>query len=179
MSLSLVKQTSIPKVTVIKRALTLGRYNNTSLKCTSTLLRPYYSNNYSTATATAASTSNSNNKVDREHIILPNPGLSTFKTTARVLPSTVAEQFAILKACIMSGTMDRAERIMVELYKSKPEEMKIFADVNIYNTFLNGFIESPGRPMTKECLHWFDSMRTYGVHADANTYAIIVKGFLK
>lgn len=174
MSLSLVKQATTSKATVIKRAFALGRYNNTSFKCTTTLLRPYYSN-YSTATAAATPTA----KVDREHIILPNPGLSTFKTTARVLPSTVAEQFAILKACIMSGDMERAGRIMAELYKSKPEEMKIFADVNIFNAFLNGYVEMPGKQMTRECLHWFDAMKAYGVNYDANTYAIILKGFLK
>ncbi|KAG2201331.1 hypothetical protein INT47_001419, partial [Mucor saturninus] len=165
------RQATNQKATVLKRAFLVGRYNH--IQCTSTLLRPY--NHYSTAaTATAPST-----KPEREHIILPNPGLSTFKSTARVLPSTVAEQFAILKACIMSGSMERAERIMIELYKSKPEEMKIFADVNIYNTFLNGFVEAPLKPMTKQCLNWFDNMKSFGINADPNTYAIIVKGFLK
>lgn len=167
MSLSLVRQATNQKATALKQAFLVGRYNH--IKCTSTLLRPY---NYSTATATTT-------KPEREHIILPNPGHHTFKTTARVLPSTVAEQFAILKACIMSGTMERAERIMTELYKSKPEEMKIFADVNIYNTFLNGFVEAPIKPMTKQCLNWFDNMKSFGINADPNTYAIIVKGFLK
>lgn len=171
MSLSLVRQATIKKATALKQALLVGRYNRT-VKCSvATLLRPYSS-------AATAETSTAN-KVDREHIILPNPGLNTFKATARVLPSNVAEQFAILKACIASGTMERAERIMVELYKSKSEEMKIFADVNIYNTFLNGFVEAPLQPMTKQCLKWFDCMRSFGINADANTFAIIVKGFLK
>ncbi|GAA5797577.1 hypothetical protein HPULCUR_002965 [Helicostylum pulchrum] len=162
MSLSLVRQATNKQA----RAFALGRYTNSR-----TLLRPF---NYSTvATATSPI------KTERERVILPNPGLPNFKATARVLPSTVAEQFAILRACIMSGSMERAERIMTELYKSKPEEMKIFADVNMYNTFLNGFIESPKKPMTKECLHWFDNMKSFGVAADANTFAIIVKGFLK
>lgn len=174
MSLPLVRQATTKKVAAFKQAFLLNRCHRNNIKCSSTALLRTYS---SAATAEASNTTG--NRVDREHIILPNPGLNTFKTTARVLPSTVAEQFAILKACIMSGAMERAERIMTELYKSKPEEMKIFADVNIYNAFLNGFVEYPGKPMTKECLHWFDCMRSFGINADANTFAIIVKGFLK
>lgn len=161
MSLSLVRQAT--SKTCLKRSLALGSYTSSR-----SLLRPF---NYSTAAAAT--------KTEREHVILPNPSASEFRSTARILPSSVAEQFAILKACIMSGTMVRAERIMAELYKSKPEEMKLFADVNMYNAFLNGFVEVPHQPMTKECLSWFDSMKPYGVTADANTFAIIVKGFLK
>lgn len=120
-----------------------------------------------------------NNYPHKEHIILPNPGLQTFKTTAKVLPSQLAEQFAILKACISSGSMERAERIMFDLYKTKAEEMKLFGDVNIYNNFLNGFVEAPQKPLTKQCLSWFDNMKVYGLNPDQDTYAIIIKGFLK
>ncbi|KAI9283351.1 hypothetical protein BY458DRAFT_467671 [Sporodiniella umbellata] len=142
----------------------------TAFKGTVALLRPGY---YSTA---AVDTDKPSPK--SKHVFLPNPGLDSFKTTARVLPSSIAEQFAILNACISTGSMERAERIMAELYKTKLNEMKIFADVNLYNFFLNGFIETP-RPMTKECLLWFDNMKAYGLAADADTYAIIVKGFIR
>jgi DNA-directed RNA polymerase len=171
MSLSLVRQAATKG-----RSLPFQRHHAALLKCSCTLLPRY--NSTSTATAAAASTT-PEQVFTRKHIILPNPGLSAFKATARVLPSNIAEQFAILKACIMSGSMERAERIMSELYKTKPEEMKLFADVNIFNTFLNGFVEAPNKPMTRECLAWFDSMKNYGVNADANTFAIIFKGFLK
>jgi DNA-directed RNA polymerase len=172
MSLSLVRQAAVKG-----RSLPFHRHHTTLLKCSSALLSRY--NSTSTATAAAAATPTDEQVYARKHIILPNPGMNTFKTTARVLPSNIAEQFAILKACIMSGSMERAARIMSELYKTKPEEMKLFADVNIFNTFLNGFVEAPNKPMTRECLAWFDSMKNYGVNADANTFAIIFKGFLK
>ena len=74
--------------------------------------------------------------------------------------------------------MVRAERIMTELYKTKKDEMRLFGDINLYNTFLNGFIEAP-KPMTRQCLLWFDNMKSYDMTADANTYAIIVKGFIR
>lgn len=167
MSLSLARQA------VTKGSLRLSRHSNSHafLKYTSVFSRQQSS----VATATQSDSDFSRKK----HIILPNPGMNTFKLTAKVLPGSVAEQFAILKACIMSGSMVRAERIMNELYKTKPEEMKLFADVNLYNTLLNGFIEAPTKPMTKECLAWLDVMKPRGVKADANTYAIVLKGFLR
>lgn len=169
MSLSLARQA------VTKGSLRLSRHRSSNshalLKYTSIFSRQQSS----VATATESDSSIGSKK----HIILPHPGMDTFKITAKVLPGTVAEQFAILKACIMSGSMVRAERIMNELYKTRPEEMKLFADVNLYNTLLNGFIEAPLKPMTKECLAWLDGMKPRGVKADANTYAIVLKGFLR
>ncbi|RCI03293.1 DNA-directed RNA polymerase [Rhizopus stolonifer] len=146
---------------------------HTAFKGTNAILRPCYYSSSSTAKL-----ENSEPTPNSKHVFLPNPGLESFKTTARVLPSTISEQFAVLNACIATGAMNRAERIMSELYKTKLNEMKIFADANIYNSFLNGFIEAQ-KPMTKECLLWFDNMKSYGVTADANTYAIIVKGFVR
>ncbi|KAI9322383.1 hypothetical protein BX666DRAFT_1894345 [Dichotomocladium elegans] len=112
------------------------------------------------------------------HVILPNPSLQAFRYSSRVLPSTIAEQFAILNACIRSGDMARAERIMKELHRTKSDEMKVFADLNMYNTFLNGFAEAP-RPMSSECLVWIDNMKLYGLSPDVDSYAIVIKAFLK
>lgn len=144
----------------------------------STALRPFYYRPTCLLVRNSSSAAATETK-PREHIILPSPGLNSFKVTAKVLPSHIAEQFAILKACIMSGSMRRAERIMVDLYRTKTEEMKLFGDINIYNDFLNGFVQAQPKPMTKECLSWFDNMKSHGLHADENTFAIIVKGFLK
>lgn len=113
------------------------------------------------------------------HVILPNPALEAFRISNRVLPSSIAEQFAILNACIRSGSMDRAERIMKELYRTRLEEMKVFADLHIYNSFLNGFAVTKPKPMTTECLAWFDKMRTYDLTPDADSYAILVKAYLR
>ena len=92
------------------------------------------------------------------------------------MPSNIAEQFAVLNACIRSGDMVRAERIMKELHRTKTDEMKTFADLHIYNTFLNGFAE---KSMGHECLLWLDNMRAYGLSPDANSYAIVAKAYLK
>ncbi|CAM0139593.1 unnamed protein product [Umbelopsis sp. WA50703] len=114
-----------------------------------------------------------------KRIVLPNPSLPAFKVASKVLPSSVAENFAVLYACIRSKDMDRASRIMIELYKNKPEEMKIFADNHIYNTFLEGFVEASPKPLTSQCLTWFDQMRRHGLNPDADTYAIVARGFMK
>jgi DNA-directed RNA polymerase len=162
MSLSLVRQAALKHS--LKNQLRIQATKSTAL------LRPL---SYYSTEAVVKEDSEASNR-----IILPNPALSTFKAKAHIVSSTIAEQFAILNACINSGSMDRAERIMFELYKARPEEMKVFADVHVYNTFLNGFIDNP-KPMKKECLSWFDSMKVHGVAPDSDTYAIILKAFLR
>ncbi|KAI8981732.1 hypothetical protein BDF20DRAFT_425039 [Mycotypha africana] len=164
LSLSICRQYQCPRTQRAVLLLSKAALNHTIHRCNSTAVATQVSQPYPYYT---------------EPIILPNPGLATFRETARVLPSTIAEQYSILKACLMTGNMQRAERIMIELFRTRPEEMKVFADVNIYNAFLNGFVEAPVKPMTRQCLLWFDNMRSYGINADANTFAIIIKGFLR
>ncbi|KAI7901013.1 uncharacterized protein BX663DRAFT_516005 [Cokeromyces recurvatus] len=158
----------------VKQAIKKGRASNS--------LHPYELSKFSRRLILSSRYSSAATAVATErpqHIILPNPGVSAFKKSTQVLPSSISEQFAILKACIMSQEMTRAERVMIELYRTRPDEMKLFADINIYNSFLNGFVEAKNRPMTKQCLTWFDNMKMYGITADHNTYAIILKGFLR
>jgi DNA-directed RNA polymerase len=114
-----------------------------------------------------------------KRIVLPNPSLPAYKVASKVLPANIAESFTVLYACIRSHDMDRATRVMVELYKNKPEEMKIFADNHIYNTFLEGFVEASPKPLTSQCLTWFDQMRKHNLSPDADTYAIVTRGFMK
>ncbi|KAI8578852.1 hypothetical protein K450DRAFT_244823 [Umbelopsis ramanniana AG] len=114
-----------------------------------------------------------------KRIVLPHPSLPAYKVASRVLPTNIAESFTVLYACIRSHDMDRATRVMVELYKNKPEEMKIFADNHIYNTFLEGFVEASPKPLTSQCLTWFDQMRKHNLTPDADTYAIVTRGFMK
>jgi DNA-directed RNA polymerase len=131
------------------------------------------------STATASSQHQSSDLTsDGKHIILPNPSRPGFNQTAGVLPSGISEQFAILNACIRSGTMVRAERVMNELYRNRSEEMKVFMDVQVVNTFLNGFVHG-AKPLPNDCMAWFDRLVSYGITPDANTYAVVVKGFLK
>ncbi|KAI9488443.1 hypothetical protein BDB00DRAFT_791874 [Zychaea mexicana] len=146
---------------------------------TTTTLQRHYA---SAATATIAEEKNGSSVLSQQQqlqpVILPNPALQAFRHNARVMPSTIAEQFAILNACIRSGDMVRAERIMKELHRTKTDEMKTFADLHIYNTFLNGFAESP-LGMAHECLNWLDNMKAYGLSPDANSYAIVAKAYLR
>ncbi|ORX55017.1 DNA/RNA polymerase [Hesseltinella vesiculosa] len=131
------------------------------------------------ATTTLAKPTDQTQEAAHKHIILPNPSHPDFKTQARVVPTGIAEQFAVLHACIQSGAMDRAQRMLNELYRNRSDEMRVFVDTQMYNTFLNGFVSGSSPPSTDDCLAWFDRMKSYGVTPDANTYAILVKGFLK
>ncbi|KAI9300871.1 hypothetical protein BJ944DRAFT_170100 [Cunninghamella echinulata] len=138
----------------------------------------------STATSTTSTTTTKampgvkNTMTNNKHIILPNPSMPTFNSAARILPSVITEQFAVLNACIRSGSMDRADRVMGELFRTRPDEMSVFIDTNIFNSFLNGFVQGP-QPSISACLGWFERMVSLGIIPDADTYAILVKGFLK
>ncbi|CAO3597865.1 unnamed protein product [Absidia cylindrospora] len=74
--------------------------------------------------------------------------------------------------------MDRAERVLSELYKTRADDMKVFVDIQIFNSFLNGYVQGVN-PQPNQCLAWFNRMVSYGVSPDANTFAILVSGFLK
>ncbi|ORZ23659.1 hypothetical protein BCR42DRAFT_447312 [Absidia repens] len=193
MSLPLVRQATTGNRNVLLRQYTKAnslslrqRLATTTLpfdrRCASTQLTRSISSTPSALSAASAlaETPHHPSKVsyDGKHIILPNPSRPAFKQAAKVLPSGISEQFAILNACIQTGAMDRAERIMNELYRNRTEEMKIFVDAQIFNTFLNGFVQG-NKPQANDCLAWFDRMVSYGITPDANTYAILVKGFLK
>ncbi|KAI9027154.1 hypothetical protein CLU79DRAFT_812057 [Phycomyces nitens] len=122
---------------------------------------------------------NSSELYDSQHIILPNPATASYKVSSRILPSSVSEQLAILNACIQTDSMTRADRVFRELVRSRPEEMKLYTDHNVFNSFLNGFAVSK-TVMTRSCLQWFDSMEeSLGLKPNVDTYAIVVKAFLR
>ncbi|CAO3633757.1 unnamed protein product [Cunninghamella blakesleeana] len=159
-----------------KTLLCLKRTYTTEMSMTS---KPIVS---SSSSATSANTNNDSSKIITEltnnPIILPNPSSPKFQTAARILPSVISEQFAVLNACIRFGYMDCADRIMTELYRNCPEEMSVFVDTSIFNSFLNGFTQTP-QPKVNACHNWFERMIALGINPDADTYAILVKGLLK
>lgn len=162
----------------------LATSNKSRLWCITSPQRPllsawrrYASSAVATATVDTHSTTTAQQQPS-QHLILPNPSLPSFRYNSRVLPSHLAEQFAILNACIRSGDMGRAERIMKELHRTKNKEMKLFADIHLYNAFLNGFAEAT-MPMGSECLIWVDNMKSFGLSPDVNTYAITIKAYLR
>ncbi|KAI8063310.1 hypothetical protein BC940DRAFT_335978 [Gongronella butleri] len=131
----------------------------------------------STTTVSSSMTTQGDDDASR-HIILPNPSRPDFKTHAHLVPTGIAEQFAILHACIQSGSMDRAQRVLTELYRNRPDEMKVFVDTQMFNTFLNGFARGL-QPDTNGCLSWFDRMASYGITPNHDTYAILIKGYIQ
>ncbi|KAI9168131.1 DNA-directed RNA polymerase [Blastocladiella emersonii ATCC 22665] len=103
------------------------------------------------------------------------------------------EYLAVLYALVQGGDMDRAERIYVQLVSRNPAEMRQIMDANVYNIFVEGWMErvrthpdDPNHPApivnkaaAKKGLEWFLSMRKANVEPDASSFALLLRGLLR
>ncbi|KAJ2787266.1 DNA-directed RNA polymerase [Coemansia interrupta] len=93
---------------------------------------------------------------------------------------SLAEQLSLMQACMVNGDIDRAQRMLVGLYKLYPEAMRDVADVSMHNEILAGMLSAKPRSLTTEALLWYDQMeRNYSIKPNANTYAILIREFLR
>ncbi|KAJ2719384.1 DNA-directed RNA polymerase [Coemansia sp. Benny D115] len=93
---------------------------------------------------------------------------------------TLTEQLSAMQACLVNGGVERAQRILVGLYKLYPEMMKQVGEVSVHNEILSSLMTSGPKPLATEALLWYDQMeRTYNVKANANTFAILIRGFIR
>ncbi|KXN70512.1 DNA/RNA polymerase [Conidiobolus coronatus NRRL 28638] len=94
--------------------------------------------------------------------------------------SSFPRALAFLDASINLGDMERAKRYMVHIIQRYPELAKETIDVNIHNTFLNGYIENQQLPNMKKANEWFRTMKTsYNIDPNIDSFAIMIKGYLK
>ncbi|KAJ2380552.1 DNA-directed RNA polymerase [Coemansia sp. RSA 2603] len=92
---------------------------------------------------------------------------------------SLAEQLSLMQACMVNGNIDRAQRMLVGLYKLYPEAMREVADVSMHNEILAGLLSAKPRSLTTEALLWYDQMeRNYSIKPNANTFAIMIREFL-
>ncbi|KAJ2361536.1 DNA-directed RNA polymerase, partial [Coemansia sp. RSA 2611] len=92
---------------------------------------------------------------------------------------TLAEQLSIMQACLLNGHVERAQRILIGLYRLYPETMKEAADVSVHNEIIGGLLAANPRPLTTEALLWYDQMeRHYSIKPNTNTFAILISGFV-
>ncbi|KAJ2604024.1 DNA-directed RNA polymerase [Coemansia sp. RSA 1722] len=90
------------------------------------------------------------------------------------------EQLSVMQACLVNGNVDRAQRMLIGLYKLYPEAMKEIADVSVHNEIISGLLAAKPQPLTTEALLWYDQLeRTYMIKPNANTFAIMIRGFIK
>ncbi|KAJ1871541.1 DNA-directed RNA polymerase, partial [Coemansia sp. S17] len=92
---------------------------------------------------------------------------------------TLAEQLSVMQACLLNGNVERAQRILIGLYRLYPETMKEAADVSVHNEIVGGLLAAKPRPLTTEALLWYDQMeRHYHIKPNTNTFAILISGFV-
>ncbi|KAJ2821650.1 DNA-directed RNA polymerase, partial [Coemansia furcata] len=92
---------------------------------------------------------------------------------------TLAEQLSVMQACLLNGNVERAQRILIGLYRLYPETMKEAADVSVHNEIIGGLLAAKPRPLTTEALLWYDQMeRHYHIKPNTNTFAILISGFV-
>ncbi|KAJ1659024.1 DNA-directed RNA polymerase, partial [Coemansia sp. RSA 25] len=65
---------------------------------------------------------------------------------------TLAEQLSVMQACLLNGDVERAQRILIGLYRLYPETMKEAADVSVHNEIIGGLLAAKPRPLTTEAL---------------------------
>ncbi|KAJ1995045.1 DNA-directed RNA polymerase [Dimargaris cristalligena] len=92
---------------------------------------------------------------------------------------TLENQLALAHACLVSGDYLRARRMIAGLYQLHPRETQKAVDISIHNTLLNGLMEAQPRPQNLVALEWFDSLRKFKLSPTIDTYAIMIKGFLR
>ncbi|KAJ1939640.1 DNA-directed RNA polymerase, partial [Kickxella alabastrina] len=92
---------------------------------------------------------------------------------------SLTEQLSVMQACLMNGNVERAQRILIGMYKLYPKAMKDVADVSVHNEILGGLMAAKPQPLSTEALLWYDQMeRLYMVKPNANTFAILIRGFV-
>ncbi|KAJ1963100.1 DNA-directed RNA polymerase, partial [Dipsacomyces acuminosporus] len=93
---------------------------------------------------------------------------------------SLTEQLSVMQACLINGNIERAQRILVGMYKLYPEAMKEVADVSVHNEILGGLLNAKPQPLTTEALLWYDQMeRNYKVKPNTSTFAILISGFAR
>ncbi|KAJ2797152.1 DNA-directed RNA polymerase, partial [Coemansia guatemalensis] len=92
---------------------------------------------------------------------------------------TLLEQLSVMQMCLENGNVEQAQRILVGMYRLYPQAMRDVADVTVHNEILGGMLKTRPQPLTTPALQWFDMMESqYGVKPNANTFAILIGGFV-
>nr|CAG8491107.1 12082_t:CDS:10 [Entrophospora candida] len=158
---------------------------NNSHRCFRILFNQYAKKRYSFKVSNFIRNSSSitsplnNNVHEFKNTIVLDPPSFVQNEPGKLLPSAFSENLSLLYACLKTGDIERAERILNILHNSGPREMKHYLDISVHNTFIEEFIESTPTPRLNQALIWFDRLERYDVKPDLKTFAILVKGYLK
>ncbi|KAG0237059.1 DNA-directed RNA polymerase [Actinomortierella wolfii] len=178
----------VPKSSVASRKVSTGTPQlNPSVAVAreeSTMIHPTPSHTPSTRStaeeALHSYRSNSTQSLEPITILrLPEMRPSQPKEAGKFSEAQLPEQMAIMYACLATGDMERARRTFLALHRNNPEDMLVLGDIKMHNAFMEAYINAKPQPRTKDALRWFESLAKYHVKPDLNSFAILIKGFLK
>ncbi|KAG0004081.1 DNA-directed RNA polymerase [Entomortierella chlamydospora] len=110
---------------------------------------------------------------------LPDVKPSEPRESGKFADHQLAEQMAVMYACLNTGDMERARRIFITLHKNNPDDMLILGNIKMHNSFIESYMNASPSPRTKDALKWFESLSKYKVKPDLTSFAILIKGFIK
>jgi DNA-directed RNA polymerase len=127
-----------------------------------------------TTTAKVPIASLSNTTPKQQEILILN------KDQIFVDPQTIDIDYrlALMYARLKAGYIYRARKIYRNLTADYHVQEERFADVNIYNAFIEAYMKRSGKSIRK-ALKLFDEMRKQNIKPNLTTYAILIKGFLR
>ncbi|KAG0249500.1 DNA-directed RNA polymerase [Mortierella polycephala] len=111
-------------------------------------------------------------------IRLPEVRANEPRESGKFADHQLAEQMAVMYACLATGEMERARRIFTALHKNNLEDMLVLGDIRMHNSFMECYINATPSPRTKDALKWFESLPKYKVKPDLTSFAILIKGFV-
>jgi pentatricopeptide repeat protein len=87
-------------------------------------------------------------------------------------------RLAKLYAWLKIGHIKRALRLRETLTARYPDQKKRFANVNVYNAFIEAHMKQGGKSINYALL-WFGKMRKQQIKPNLTTYAILIKGLIQ
>ncbi|PVV03739.1 hypothetical protein BB560_001774 [Smittium megazygosporum] len=114
-----------------------------------------------------------------EFVIFQDTVINESKFEDIKLEASLRDRISLLFACLSSGKIERARRMMQGMYSLYPEKMTQIVNVDIHNTIIKSFLEStPARP--NDALGWYAKMqRDYKIKPDYNTFSILINGYIR
>jgi DNA-directed RNA polymerase len=114
--------------------------------------------------------------------------------------SSLQEHLAVVHALIQNRDLDRAEKILNELFRTNRDDMLRFMDVNVYNAFIEGWMDMVPRSneltndgelkldavsrrersdAVRNGVLWFLRINHEGAQPDSTSYALVLRGLLR
>ncbi|KAL7754414.1 DNA-directed RNA polymerase [Sorochytrium milnesiophthora] len=124
-------------------------------------------------------------------IVLPpmtsRANIETWKGPRPLTFTVLQEQLSVVYALIQARKIERAEKIFNSLRASNRDDMRQLCDTNVYNVFIDAYMDSISPDATtevnnkalKEGIIWFQRLKRADLTPDTTSYASVIRGLLK